>query len=159
MMTMHTVRPGTPVADAIVRQYLTEVASRWYGRPATRTEVDRALLDEPYDDLCTPTGLFIVASDDRGTPVACAGARFVDGTAELTKLFALAPRRGQGLGSRLLRAVEDHCRAVGITAVRLDTRAELREACALYERHGYERVEPFSDDPYSDRWYAKQLGR
>jgi ribosomal protein S18 acetylase RimI-like enzyme len=66
-----------------------------------------------------------------------------------------APRRG--VGSALLRHVEDVCRGRGITSLRLDTRAELAEACALYERLGFVRVPPFNDDPYSDRWYAKAL--
>ncbi|OIH94498.1 GNAT family N-acetyltransferase [Curtobacterium sp. MCBA15_001] len=157
-MTLQPVRPGTPTAESVVRRYLAEVASRWYGRPATRSEIDQTILDEPYDDLCGDTGVFVVATDD-GAPVACAGARFLDGTAELTKVFTEPSRRGQGLGGRMLRAVEDHCRAAGMTAVRLDTRAELSEACALYERNGYVQVEPFNDDPYSDRWYAKSLRR
>ena len=46
---------------------------------------------------------------------------------------------------------------VGARTVRLDTRGELAEACALYERLGYARVPPFNADPYSDRWYAKGL--
>lgn len=37
--------------DAIVRAYMTEVASRYYCRPAPLSEVDQALKDEPYDDL------------------------------------------------------------------------------------------------------------
>lgn len=157
-MTLQHVRPGTPTADAVVRRYLTEVASRWYGRPAIPSEIDQAMLDEPYADLCGDTGVFVVVTED-GAPVACAGARFLGGTAELTKVFTEPSHRGQGLGGRMLRDVEDRCRAAGMTSVRLDTRAELSEACALYERNGYVQVGPFNDDPYSDRWYAKPLRR
>jgi len=46
-------------------------------------------------------------------------------------------------------------RAVG--TLRLDTRAALAEACAMYERNGFERVDAFSDELYSDRWYSKTL--
>ena len=53
--------------------------------------------------------------------------------------------------------MEDFCRDRGTTSLRLDTRAELAEACALYERLGFVRVSPFNDDPYSDRWYAKRI--
>lgn len=155
-MIFETERPGAGRADAIVRDYLTEVASRWYRRAATAAEVDRALADEPYDDLQGDTGVFLVASDG-GEPIACAGARFVGDLAELTKVFTLPTHRGQGVGSVLLRRLEDELRARGIVSVRLDTRAELAEACALYERIGFERVAAFNDDPYSDRWYAKRL--
>ncbi|MBF4613393.1 GNAT family N-acetyltransferase [Curtobacterium sp. VKM Ac-1376] len=155
-MIVEVERPGAARADAIVRAYLTEVASRWYGRAATAAEVDRALDDEPYDDLQGDSGVFIIAADG-GAAVACAGVRFVGDVGELTKVFTLPEHRGRGVGSALLRHVEDVCRARGTTSLRLDTRAELAEACALYERLGFVRVDPFNNDPYSDRWYAKSL--
>lgn len=170
-ITIETVRPGSLNADAIVRAYLTEVASRWYGRPAIAADVDHALRDEPYDDLDGDTGVFLVAYDD-GRPIGCAGARFTTSTttttttsitststtvAELTKVFTLPTHRGRGAGSTLVRAIEQLCRERDIRTLRLDTRAELTEACTLYERLGFTRVAPFNDDPYSDRWYAKTL--
>lgn len=155
-MIFETERPGAGRADAIVRDYLTEVASRWFGRAATPAEVDRAMLDEPFDDLQGDSGLFVVASDGEAV-VACAGVRFVGAVGELTKVFTLPERRGRGVGSALLRHVAEVSRARGITSLRLDTRAELAEACALYERLGFVQVAPFNDDPYSDRWYAKAL--
>ncbi|TDW46871.1 acetyltransferase (GNAT) family protein [Curtobacterium sp. PhB42] len=155
-MIFETERPGAGRADAIVRDYLTEVASRWFGRAATPAEVDRAMLDEPFDDLQGNSGLFVVASDG-GAVVACAGVRFVGVVGELTKVFTLPDCRGRGVGSALLRHVAEVSRARGITSLRLDTRAELAEACALYERLGFVQVAPFNDDPYSDRWYAKVL--
>ncbi|WIE64074.1 GNAT family N-acetyltransferase [Curtobacterium sp. MCLR17_036] len=155
-MIIETEHPGAVRARSIVRAYLTEVASRWYGRPATSAEVEQALLDEPSDDLQGDTGVFLVAVDGVSV-VACAGVRFVGDTGELTKVFTLPEHRGRGVGSALLRHVEELCRARGTTTLRLDTRAELAEACALYERLGFERVAPFTDDPYSDRWYARAL--
>jgi len=157
---IEVVHPGDPVADGIVRTYLAEVASRWYGRSATEEEVDRALRDEPYDDLHGASGVFLVAVE-QGRAIACAGARFGAGVglgvAELTKVFTLPESRGRGTAARLVRELEAACRRRGIGVLRLDTRAELAEACALYERLGFERVPAFTDDPYSDRWYAKRL--
>ena len=60
---VETAHPGAAGSDAIVRDYLTEVASRWYGRAATSAEVDQALDDEPYDDLQGHSGVFLVAAD------------------------------------------------------------------------------------------------
>ena len=176
MFTIAVTAPGSAAAETVVRTYLGEVASRWYGRPVTAAEVERALRDEPYDDLVGGTGVFLTARD-ADEVVACAGARFVggggdgddsDGTdgggadavglvAEVTKVFTVPAHRGRGAGSALLRALEQTCRDRGAALLRLDTRAELAEACALYERLGYVRVEPFNDEPYSDRWYAKTL--
>ncbi|MBT2501306.1 GNAT family N-acetyltransferase [Curtobacterium sp. ISL-83] len=156
MPAIQTLAPGTPLADRIVREYLSDVASRWYGRSASPEEVDQALRDEPYDDLKGSTGVFLAAMED-GLPIGCTGIRFLDGVAELTKVFTVPSHRGRGVGTRMLRAAEGVCRARAIHTVRLDTRAELPEACALYERNGFERIDAFNDDPYSDRWYSKRL--
>ncbi len=156
MPTIEIAPPGTPAADAIVRDYLSDVASRFYGRPATSAEVDQALRDEPYGDLTAPAGVFLLALE-ADEPVACAGARFVGDVAELTKIFTRPAWRGRGLGARLVGALEEAAREHGARTVRLDTRGDLTEACALYERLGYEPVPAFNADPYSDRWYAKSL--
>ncbi|WP_344339324.1 GNAT family N-acetyltransferase [Agrococcus versicolor] len=156
MTELQVVLPGTPLADEIVRAYMSDVASRWYGRQATPGELEEAFRSEPYDELQGTGGIFLVGVED-GRAVGCAGVRFGDGFAELTKVFTRPDHRGQGLGGRLLEAAEQACVDRGITTLRLDTRAELREACALYERNGFERVGPFNDEPYSDRWYLKVL--
>jgi GNAT superfamily N-acetyltransferase len=154
--SIETISPDATTAARIVRDYLADVASRWYGRPVTDDEVDQALLDEPFDDLQGDTGALFVAFED-GHPVGCAGVRFLGDVAEVTKVFTSPLHRGRGVGSELLRAVERSCRARAVTTLRLDTRAELTEACAMYERNGFERITAFNDDPYSDRWYRKAL--
>ncbi|WP_420367086.1 GNAT family N-acetyltransferase [Curtobacterium sp. L1-20] len=156
MITIETVAPTTALAAGIVREYMADVAARWYQRPATDDELSQALQAEPYSDLQEPTGVLLVAVE-AGRPVGCAGVRFLDGVAELTKVFAAPSHRGRGIGSQLLRAAEQICRQRSMGTVRLDTRAALAEACAMYERNGYERVVPFNDEPYSDRWYSKTL--
>lgn len=156
MLAIEISRPDSAAAAAIVHAYLTEVASRWYGRAATPAEIERAAAEEPFDDLQGPTGVFLLARDE-GDAVACAGARFLGEVAELTKVFTLPSRRGRGAGAQLIARIEDLCRERGLSLIRLDTRAELAEACALYEWLGYVQVDAFNDEPYSDRWYAKRL--
>ncbi|WP_423918919.1 GNAT family N-acetyltransferase [Frigoribacterium sp. 2-23] len=156
MITIETVTPDADIAAQIVRDYMRDVASRWYARPATNDEVDQALRDEPYDDLQGRTGMLLVAVEDE-LPLGCSGVRFNGDVAELTKVFTLLAHRGRGIGSQLLHAVEVACRERDITTLRLDTRAALTEACAMYERIGFVRVDAFNDEPYSDRWYSKTL--
>lgn len=155
-MRIETVAPDSAIAARVVRDYMVDVASRWYGRPATNDEVGKALDDEPHGDLQGLTGMLLVAVED-GQPLGCAGVRFLGNVAELTKVFTLPSHRGRGIGSYLLRCVEHACRERAIGALRLDTRAALTEACAMYERNGFERVDAFNDEPYSDRWYSKTL--
>jgi GNAT superfamily N-acetyltransferase len=146
VITIETVAPDAAIAAQIVRDYMVEVASRWYRRPATNDEVDQALHDEPYDDLQGLTGMLLVAVEG-GLPLGCAGVRFLGNVAELTKVFTLPSHRGRGIGSQLLRAVEEACSERGIGTLRLNTRAALAEACTMYERNGFERVDAFNDEP------------
>lgn len=179
MYSVEVVRPGEPAAQEIITAYLIEVASRYHGRPATPEETEQALRDEPFEDLEGDSGRLLVALTGDG-PAACAGVRFVsvggDGAGsdggvggrtvtsarpvtvgELTKVFTLPAFRSQGLGTLLIAEVGRVCRARGIRTLRLDTRADLVEACALYERLGFERVAPFNVEPHSDRWYSLAL--
>ncbi|KJL31306.1 GNAT family N-acetyltransferase [Microbacterium azadirachtae] len=156
MQTIEIGVPGTADADGIVRTYLTEVVSRYHGRPATDGELSVALADEPYDDLQGDTGILLLARDG-GAAVACAGARFVEGDAELTKVFTLPSARGRGIARRLILALEEAARDRGARSLRLNTRSDLVEACAMYEGLGFRSVEAFNAEPYADRWYRKDL--
>ena len=156
MQTIEVGIPGTAAADGIVRRYLTEVVSRYHGRLATAGEREAVLADEPYDDLQGETGILLLARDD-DTVVGCAGARFVGEVAELTKVYTAPSWRGRGVGRRLVTAVEEAVRERGLSAIRLDTRSDLVEACAMYESLGFRSVDAFNDEPYADRWYRKDL--
>ncbi|RPE78639.1 MULTISPECIES: GNAT family N-acetyltransferase [unclassified Frondihabitans] len=156
MITIEAVSPSASMADLIVRGYMSDVASRWHGRPVTEDELDQALRDEPYDDLQGVTGELLVAVEGEH-PLGCAGVRFLGSAAELTKVFTSPSHRGRGISSQLLRAIEKACLERAIGTLRLDTRAALTEACAMYERNGFVRVGAFNDEPYSDRWYSKTL--
>ncbi|PII88173.1 hypothetical protein BMH32_15110 [Leucobacter sp. OLJS4] len=152
-----TVRPDDAEAVALIREYLGDVVARWWGRPAEAHEVDRAVREEPADELREPTGILVIARVD-GAAAGMASLRFPsDGTAELTKVFARPSVRGRGVASALLDRLEAEARERGLREVRLETRSDLVEACRMYERRGYEPVAPFSDSPYCDRWYALQL--
>ena len=156
MQTIEVGIPGTVDADGIVRAYMTEVVSRYHGRSAADGELDAALADEPYDDLQGPTGVLLLVRDGEAV-VACAGARFVDDEAELTKVYTAPASRGQRIARRLIQALEDVARSRGAGALRLNTRSDLAEACALYEYLGFRSVTAFNADPYADRWYRKDL--
>ncbi|WP_037360408.1 GNAT family N-acetyltransferase [Amycolatopsis orientalis] len=151
------IRPGEPEAAAILREYLDEVASRYYGRPATPAEVDEALAEEPSDGLVAPTGAFLMACRD-GKPAGCAGVRMVEpGLSALTKVYIRPEHRGQGGGKLIVAAAEEAAKRLGSVRMRLDTRHDLVEARALYASMGYAEVEAFNDDKYAEHWFAKDL--
>ncbi|MGW4898178.1 GNAT family N-acetyltransferase [Kitasatospora sp. NPDC004240] len=159
-----TVAPaevGTAESTALLRDYYTEVANRYYrlhhGRDCTPEEIETGLAGSPSDDLAPPTGAFLLGRH-LGEPQACAGLRVLDDrTAELTRVFVRPGARGTGGGARLLAAVDAAARGLGAERIVLDTRLDLVEARALYLRHGYAEIPAYNNGPYAQVWYGKEL--
>ncbi|MEV0008421.1 GNAT family N-acetyltransferase [Streptomyces sp. NPDC047973] len=146
-----------PVAALLRRDYYDEVASRYWGRPATAAEIDEGLRDDGAERLASPTGEFLVGRYE-GRPASCAGLRLVDeATAELTRVYVRPAFRSSGGGGLLLAGAENAARAYGVRRIRLDTRADLVEARGLYAKHGYREVPAFNRGPYAEHWFAKEL--
>jgi GNAT superfamily N-acetyltransferase len=159
-VTVAVMKPAEPQARQALRDYYHDIGGRYHGRPMTGAEVDEILTASPDEDLRPPTGWFWVATvGERVT--GCIGLRYVDeGTArvgEVTRVYVAATARRQGLGGSLLSAVEQQALADGVTALRLDVRADLVEARALYTRYGYREAPAFNDSPYADHWLRKTL--
>lgn len=109
------------------------------------------------DALAPPAGVFLLARCD-GQTVGCGGLQRVDdGLAEVKRMWIHPQWRGLGLAKRLLGDLEEHARRLGYRRVVLDTNAELHEAMSLYESSGYAAIERYNDNPYAQRWYAKDL--
>ncbi|HEX5116478.1 MAG TPA: GNAT family N-acetyltransferase [Pseudonocardiaceae bacterium] len=144
---------GDPTAVDLLRRYFDDVASSWYGRPATDAEVAAALAEDPSDHLA----VFLVGQL-AGKPVGCAGLSFgTPGFAELARVFVAPEARGTGGGPALLAAAERHARDHGAHTIRLDTRLDLTAARRLYTTHGYREIPAFTTGPYAQCWYAKEL--
>ncbi|MER5867724.1 GNAT family N-acetyltransferase [Kitasatospora sp. NPDC002040] len=148
-----------PDAATVLYEYLDELVSRYYGRPATSQEVTQELGDGA--DLREPQGVLLVARDAAG-PVGCVGlhwrgAGLGAGEAELTRVYVRKAARRGGAGALLVGAAEELARERGVGTMRLNTRKDLVEAIALYRRLGYRPVDPYGDDPYAEVWFAKPL--
>jgi ribosomal protein S18 acetylase RimI-like enzyme len=154
---VRTGLPDAPEALEILSAYWRDIVGRYYGRAATDAEVRRALHDYPSENLAPPTGIFLLGADEHGV-IGCAGLRWTDGDeAELARVFVAARGRGRGWARALLDAAEQEARASGRTEITAEVRADLVEAQALYESHGYERVAAFSTRRYADVWLRKRL--
>jgi GNAT superfamily N-acetyltransferase len=161
-----TVTPepvGGEDAVALHRAYLDEVVARYYGRPATREEIDEEFAGLSGADLTPPRGAFLVVRGGAGgedtSPAGCAGVRLLSPEiAELKRVWVRPEARRHGLGSRLLTAAEQAAVGLGATAMRLDTRSDLVEARRLYVRHGYAEIPRYHDDPYAEHFFEKRLG-
>ncbi|MCH6162102.1 GNAT family N-acetyltransferase [Streptomyces marispadix] len=161
-----TINPeavGDEDAVALHRAYLDEVVSRYYGRPATREEVDEELAGMSAAEITPPRGVLLIARErDSGgsaaLAAACAGVRLLTPViAELKRVWVRPEARRHGLGSRMLAAAEQAAAGLGATTMRLDTRSDLVEARRLYARHGYAEIDPYHDDPYAEHFFEKRL--
>jgi GNAT superfamily N-acetyltransferase len=152
---------GGEDAVALHRAYLDEVVSRYYGRPATREEVDEELAGMSAGELTPPHGVLLIArgrGSKGATAAACAGVRLLTPViAELKRVWVRPEARRHGLGSRLLAAAEHAATGLGVATIRLDTRSDLVEARRLYARHGYAEIDRYHDDPYAEHFFEKRL--
>ena len=149
-VTIAVADPAEPAGREAVGRYFAEIGRRFGFDAAGESEKDSRL-------LVPPSGVFVLAVSD-GAPVACGGLQAIaPGVGELKRMWVHDDWRGAGLGSRLLRHLEEQARALGYPTVRLDTNAALGEAIAMYQRAGYRAVERYNDNPWATHFFEKAL--
>lgn len=151
-VTVTTESPDSPDAVACVDAYIRELNVRF----DTGYDPDTA---GPLDnsEFLPPAGAFVVARLE-GRAIGCGGLKRLDDvTGEIKRLWISPDARGLGAGRRILAALEDVARQVGMTRVCLDTNGTLVEAQALYLAQGYAEVAAYNDNPYADHWFEKPL--
>ncbi|CAL9463177.1 GNAT family N-acetyltransferase [Streptomyces werraensis] len=131
-----------------------------YGDGGDATPMDPA-------DFRPPNGIYLIAYDALGVPVASGGWRVQDaneegnrdGDAELKRMYVVEDMRGRGLARRILAALEEDARAAGRVRMVLETGTKQPEAIALYTSSGYEPCEKFGYYRFHEDslCYAKKL--
>lgn len=76
-------------------------------------------------------------------PVACGGVAFLDGYAELKRIFVDQALRGKGVAAQIVVALEDIARTKNLPLMRLETGEASPEAIRAYEKLLYRRRGPF----------------
>lgn len=108
-----------------------------------------------------PVGAFVVIHiGDAGEDevAGCGGVHtFEHGVSEIKRMWVDPAWRGVGLAPRLLADLESRAVAMGHRIVRLDTNATLTTAIAMYERAGYQPIEPYNDNPFAQCWFEKHI--
>ena len=146
------VDPAGADAQRCIRAYFAELDRR----SDTGFDPGSSLPADP-EDFRPPRGSFLVAYQG-DEPVGCGGVRHLDGgVSELKRMWVAESARGQGVGRRLLQALESRARGAGSSAVRLDTNRTLVEAISMYRSAGYAEVPPFNDEYFAHHWFRKEL--
>jgi len=95
---------------------------------------------------------FFVARQD-GRALGCGGYMLLpEQAAEMKRLFVDPAARGRGVGSAIVRAIEQAAAEEGVRTLFLETGVKSFEALRLYERHGFAGCGPFAGyrlDPLS----------
>ena len=73
----------------------------------------------------------------------------------LDELYVIPECRGQGIGTRLLKAAEQECIARGGRLLEINVDGEDTDARRFYERHGYSNREPGAPEP--SLYYSREL--
>jgi DNA-binding MarR family transcriptional regulator/GNAT superfamily N-acetyltransferase len=107
------------------------------------------------EELRPPAGYFLVATLD-GNALGCGGVKVSGDGGEIKRLWVAESARGLGIGRRILAALEDTACKAGVSLLRLDSNASLKEALSLYRNAGYAEVAPFNDNPYAHHWFEKR---
>jgi GNAT superfamily N-acetyltransferase len=94
-----------------------------------------------------PYGRLLLAKVN-GQPAGCVALRRFDQTrGEVKRLYVRPQFRGSGLGQALMNALAAEARAIGYSEPIADTiPTVMATALAMYERLGFERITPYSDE-------------
>jgi len=131
--TLTAVAYGTPDARTLTRALHQEQLAT-YGSADDPEATDSAEFD-------APNGQFLLARLGDGQALACGGWRTLGpSTAEIKRMYVAPAARGQGLGRRILAALEQDLLGRGHTEVLLETGVHNVAALALYAACGYEPV-------------------
>jgi DNA-binding MarR family transcriptional regulator/GNAT superfamily N-acetyltransferase len=153
LVEIRLIDPEAPDAQRCLRAYVGELNRR---APDRGFDPSQGSTAEPHE-VRPPHGAFVVVYL-RGEPIGCGAVKHHLGeVTDIKRMWVAESARGLGLGRRLLEHLEGLARQHGSREVRLETGDVLGEAIALYGSAGYVEVEPFNDEPFADRWFAKPL--
>jgi ribosomal protein S18 acetylase RimI-like enzyme len=151
-LDLRVTDPEHPDARRCIGAYFAELDRRSPTGfdPAASVSVDP-------DEVRPPAGVLLVAylHDEA---VGCGALRgHADGRSEIKRMWVAESARGLGIARRMLEALEARAREAGARATCLDTNRNLTEAIAMYRSAGYVEVDRFTDEPFADHWFEKEL--
>jgi len=156
-----TLRRATPADSAACLALVTAILGE-FGLRADPGGTDADLADFETHYFARG-GDFVVLRADDGTLAGTCGLYPLAPTAdqprtvELRKMYLAPALRGHGQGRRLLDWALTRARELGFRRITLETATVLRDAIALYERHGFTRTCGGAHSCRCDLTYAREL--
>jgi GNAT superfamily N-acetyltransferase len=91
----------------------------------------------------------VVAYDKNEIPIGCGAIKaYSTGMMEIKRMYVLPDRRGNGIASSILKALENWVIELGFEACLLETGIKQPEAIRLYQKNGYQVIQNYG--PYEN---------
>lgn len=147
---VHAITPGQiEQARTLIREYTDAL-----GIDLSFQELEQELADFPGAYAPPGGGLWLAL--DGSEAAGCIGIRALEpDTCEMKRLYIRPAWRGHGLGRRLVEAALEQARAMGYTAMYLDTLPEMKAAIRMYQAFGFQRTEPYYANPIPGALFFK----
>jgi putative acetyltransferase len=150
MVSISQVRTSTDVehAQGLMREYTAwafALSAETIEAPTFEgLEQELESLPGPY---APPAGRLLLAKDN-GQPAGCVALKSHSATeGELKRLYVRPDFRGQKIGRKLVLAVIEEARGMGLHNLVLDSHRAMKSAHRIYEAAGFRRVEAPRDFP------------
>ncbi|MBX7240700.1 MAG: GNAT family N-acetyltransferase [Bacteroidia bacterium] len=83
----------------------------------------------------------VIVAYDQNIAVGCGAIKvFSEDTMEVKRMYVLPERRGEGIASIILAALEEWCKSLGYYRCVLETGKKQPEAIRLYQKNGYHLI-------------------
>ena len=114
-------------------------------------------LNSELEDIATkytsPNGEMFVAVENDTVMGMVAYHKHNNNRCEMKRLYVKPQARGLHLGDKLVKEIISHAKSAGFKEMVLDTIEPLKAAIALYQKHGFEKCEPYYNNPMDDVVY------
>lgn len=92
----------------------------------------------------TNTLNYVIVTYDKGKPIGCGALRaYSNDSMEVKRMFVPLQKRGYGIASTILAALEIWCTELGVKKCVLETGKNQPEAIALYKKNQYHIIPNF----------------
>lgn len=110
-------------------------------------------LKDPSAKYTAPQGELLVAIEGDEVLGMVAYHRHSDIRCEMKRLYVKPDARGLRLGDLLVQEIIERAKRCGYQEMVLDTLVPMKAAVHLYEKYGFEKCEPYYDNPMPDVIY------
>lgn len=102
-----------------------------------------------------PEGKILLAEIENQFAGCVAFHKLKDSSCELKRLFVRKNFRGFAIGKILMQKAIEAAKNLGYKEIYLDTLSTLKSACRLYEKLGFEQIEPYYHNPLENVVYYR----